>query len=150
METTQGCFICQRVVACQNGTNPHFVCEVPSGYVVLCDQQTYRGYTILLSRYCKTELSQLTNEQRLQFLDDMSKVAGVVEKVFCPKKMNYELLGNGDPHLHWHLIPRIQEDQNPGQPIWVIPKEQRSAVLSDEERENLKQALREEVLKCYS
>jgi diadenosine tetraphosphate (Ap4A) HIT family hydrolase len=30
--------------------------------------------------------------------------------VFKPDKMNYELLGNGCPHLHWHLYPRRKGD----------------------------------------
>ena len=24
--------------------------------------------------------------------------------------MNYELLGNGDTYLHWHLFPRVNGD----------------------------------------
>ena len=32
--------------------------------------------------------------------------------------MNYELLGNSDPHLHWHIIPRYKTDPRWGAPIW--------------------------------
>lgn len=40
--------------------------------------------------------------------------------------MNYELLGNGDSHLHWHLFPRvsgdIEEYGNKGKgPVWWYP-----------------------------
>jgi len=42
--------------------------------------------------------------------------------------MNYELLGNGDTHLHWHLFPRRDGDLecygNHGKgPVWWYPRE---------------------------
>lgn len=41
-------------------------------------------------------------------MKEMSIVAEAVSKAFYPEKMNYELLGMGDAHLHWHLFPRRQ------------------------------------------
>ncbi len=40
----------------------------------------------------------------------MSQVQGAVAKAFGAEKMNVELLGNGDAHLHWHLFPRRAGD----------------------------------------
>ena len=42
--------------------------------------------------------------------------------------MNYELLGNGNTHLHWHLFPRKEGDiENYGNrgkgPVWWYPME---------------------------
>ncbi len=42
--------------------------------------------------------------------------------------MNYELLGMGDAHLHWHLYPRVEGDigdyGNHGKgPVWWYPME---------------------------
>jgi diadenosine tetraphosphate (Ap4A) HIT family hydrolase len=36
--------------------------------------------------------------------------------------LNYELLGNGAPHLHWHLFPRYDTDPSPGWPVWSDPE----------------------------
>ena len=36
-----------------------------------------------------------------------------------PDKMNYELLGNAQPHLHCHIIPRYKTDPMWGRPIWT-------------------------------
>jgi diadenosine tetraphosphate (Ap4A) HIT family hydrolase len=33
--------------------------------------------------------------------------------------MNYELLGNQVPHLHWHLFPRYAGDAEHLKPVWV-------------------------------
>ncbi len=58
----------------------------------------------------------------------MSVVAEAVSKAFNAEKMNYELLGNGDTHLHWHLFPRVSGDlegygNNGKGPVWWYPME---------------------------
>lgn len=58
----------------------------------------------------------------------MSIVAEAVSNAFGAEKMNYELLGNGDTHLHWHLFPRksgdIENYGNNGKgPVWWYPME---------------------------
>ena len=55
-------------------------------------------------------------------------VAEAVANAFGAEKMNYELLGNGDTHLHWHLFPRVTGDlENYGNngkgPVWWYPME---------------------------
>lgn len=58
----------------------------------------------------------------------MSKVAEAVYNAFIPDKLNYELLGNGDAHIHWHLFPRRKSDIVDG-PVWWTDRE----VMSSEE-----------------
>jgi diadenosine tetraphosphate (Ap4A) HIT family hydrolase len=47
-----------------------------------------------------TELFQLTADVRRQFIEEMTYVAAVLDRVFTPDKINYTLLGNVVPHLH--------------------------------------------------
>lgn len=101
----------------QNGTNPYFVKELESGYVVIGDHQFYRGYTLFLYKEHAEELHELKEEMRRTFLDEMSIVAEAVWRAFKPVKLNYELLGNTDPHLHWHIFPRHRDDPNPKKPV---------------------------------
>ena len=66
----------------------------------------------------------------------MSIVAEAVSNAFGAEKMNYELLGNEDTHLHWHLFPRANGDlENYGNngkgPVWWYPMEK---MYSDENR----------------
>jgi diadenosine tetraphosphate (Ap4A) HIT family hydrolase len=37
-------------------------------------------------------------------------VEGAVRSVMHPKKINLAALGNQVPHIHWHVIPRFEDD----------------------------------------
>ena len=101
------CLICDRIEMIKNGTNPYFVKDLKTGSVVIGDNQHFYGYTLFLYKnHDHTELYQLDMEERASFMNEMSVVAEAVARAFNPDKMNYELLGMGDAHLHWHLYPR--------------------------------------------
>ena len=122
------CLICERIRMINEGTNPWFVKELETGYVVIGDHQHFKGYTIFLCKEHKTELFQLDRGTRLRFLEEMSIVAEAAANAFGAEKMNYELLGNGDSHLHWHLFPRVSGDlgefgNNGKGPVWWYPRE---------------------------
>lgn len=122
------CLICERIRMINEGTNPWFVKELETGYVVIGDHQHFKGYTIFLCKEHKSELFQLDRATRLRFLEEMSIVAEAVANAFGAEKMNYELLGNGDSHLHWHLFPRVSGDlgefgNNGKGPVWWYPRE---------------------------
>ena len=122
------CLICNRIKMIKEDTNPWFVKELGTGYVVIGDNQHFKGYTLFLYKEHKTELFQLRYSEKMKFLEEMSAVAEAVSKAFCAEKMNYELLGNGDSHLHWHLFPRVPGDledygNNGKGPVWWYPME---------------------------
>ena len=47
-------------------------------------------------------------------------MAQAIARAFRPVKMNYELLGNQVPHIHWHLVPRLPTDPDLRAPIWRV------------------------------
>ena len=120
------CLICKRIEMIKNGNNPYYVKELETGYVVIGDHQHFKGYTLFLCKEHKTEIFQLENNFKMKFLEEMSIIAEAVYKAFHAEKINYELLGNGDTHLHWHLFPRISGDleghglHGKG-PVWWYP-----------------------------
>lgn len=116
------CLICERIEMIKNGTNPYFVCELETGYVVLGDHQRFKGYTLFLCKNHATELHQLPHDFKIKYLEEMSLVAEAVYNIYKPEKMNYELLGNGDSHIHWHLFPRVEGDTPIKGPVWWLPR----------------------------
>lgn len=147
------CLICDRISMIKNGTNPYFVKELETGYVVIGDHQHFKGYTLFLCKEHKTELFQLDTKTKSKFLEEMALVAEAVSKAFGAEKMNYELLGNGDTHLHWHLFPRISGDlngygNNGRGPVWWYPMEKMYSDdnrPSDKELEEMKEKLLKEL-----
>ena len=147
------CLICDRIHSIKEGTNPYFVKELETGYVVIGDHQHFKGYTLFLYKEHKTELFQLDYSTKMKFLEEMSVVAEAVSKAFGAEKMNYELLGNGDAHLHWHLFPRVSGDiesygDNGKGPVWWYPREKmysEEARPSDMELEEMKTKLLREL-----
>ena len=132
------CFICNRIEMIKNRTNPYFVKELETGYVVIGDHQHFYGYTLFLYKFHgdKTELFHLDKSERQKFMEEMTMVAQAVQNAFGAEKINYELLGNGEAHLHWHIYPRrtgdIENYGNNGKgPVWWYPMDK---MYSDENR----------------
>jgi diadenosine tetraphosphate (Ap4A) HIT family hydrolase len=139
----------------KNGTNKYFVKELDTGYVVIGDNQLFRGYTLFLCKIHKTELSLLDRDFKMKFLEEMAVVAEAVQNATGAEKMNYEMLGNGDAHMHWHLFPRRENDlgeygMNGKGPVWWYPREKMyddSTRPTDEELNEMKAKLLTELMK---
>jgi diadenosine tetraphosphate (Ap4A) HIT family hydrolase len=87
--------------------------------VLLGPWQFYRGYCIVVARTHATELIHLPEHDRVAYFNEMCLVAKAIEQAFHPRKLNYELLGNQVPHLHWHLFPRYDHDLEVTKPVWL-------------------------------
>lgn len=138
------CLICDRIEMIKKGTNPYFVKEFETGYVVIGDNQHFKGYTLFLCKEHKTELFYLEKEFAAKFMQEMILVAEAVKKAFGAEKMNYECLGQGDAHLHWHLYPRKTGDigkygNNGVGPVWWYPKEMMYSVANRPTDDELKE-----------
>lgn len=113
------CILCRKIGSLPQAASPDCIFEFPQSVLFLGPWQYYRGYCVLVARWHATELSQLAPQDRHAHLEEMCLAARAIEDAFRPKKMNYELLGNQVPHLHWHLVPRYADDPDFKHPIWV-------------------------------
>lgn len=135
------CLVCERIELIKKEQNPYFVKELETGYVVLADHQSYRGYTLFLCKMHVHELHELDSDFRDKYLQEMAQVAHAVYQAFTPNKLNYEMLGNTDAHAHWHLIPRNKTDKLAHTAIWAVAKEERAYQPTQSELAGLKEAL---------
>lgn len=90
-------------------------------YVLLNRDQFFPGYCFVFTRTHVTELFHLDESVRAAIVEEVNSVASALNDVFHPTKMNYELLGNMVPHMHWHLVPRFSSDPLWPRPIWSEP-----------------------------
>jgi diadenosine tetraphosphate (Ap4A) HIT family hydrolase len=112
------CELCDIGAGIEAGENPFAVARLTTGFVTLCATQYFRGYAFFAAKRCVREIYDLSGAERTTHLEEMAEVAHALDRAFNPRKMNYESLGNGVPHLHWHLIPRYETDPHPRGPVW--------------------------------
>lgn len=127
--------------------------ELEIGYVIIGWFQRFKEYTVF---YCKEhgpELHDLEPKFRTKHLQEMTLVAQAVYNIFKPDKMNYKLLGNGCSHIHWHLYPRKKVDTPIVSSVYQLPNSElfdESTRPTEEERNELKEKIRSEILKLLS
>ncbi len=94
------------------------IAELDYCYVVLNRDQFFAGYCFVLTKAHVTELFHLDVVTRQGVIEEVNRVAAALYRLFTPTKINYELLGNMVPHMHWHLVPRFSDDPLWPRPIW--------------------------------
>lgn len=111
----------RQVETARAGKLARVVARMRSGWAVLGDPQITSGYCLLLPDPVVPDLNALTGGARRQFLDDMAALGDAVLAVTGAERINYEILGNVEPALHAHVIPR-HASEDPGlrtKPVWL-------------------------------
>lgn len=121
------------------------IAELNHCQVVLNRDQFFPGYTLVFTKRHATELFHLEASVRQGVMEEVIEVAGALDRVYRPGKMNYELLGNMVPHIHWHLVPRFTDDPLWPRPIWSEPHDEKelSAEGYGEAIDRIRRALEE-------
>ena len=65
------------------------------------------------------EIIDLTWEDQVLLMQEISVVSVVVKKLFNPEKLNVAALGNMVSQLHIHIIVRFKNDKTFPKPVWV-------------------------------
>lgn len=141
-----------RIGSCEREENPTLICKMKSGFAVMADSQFLPGYVILL-RYPKVDsFSDLTLEERSQYLIDTTLIGDALNKVCTPRKINYSTLMNKDNYLHTHIEARYdwESDEYKYGPSWAYPNRERWSEkyeFSEEKHCDLKHKLAAELKK---
>ncbi len=93
-------------------------CGVATAY--LHDDQFFPGWTVLVLNRHATELFELAAAERATLMDEVARLADALAREFDAVKINYALLGNQLPHIHWHVIPRGAHDPAPREAVWAV------------------------------
>ena len=105
----------------RRGQLARLVARVGSGWVALGDPQILPAYCLLYPDPVVSDLTALTGDARRHFLDDMARVGDAVLAETGAERVNYEMLGNVEPALHAHIIPRYawEPPERRRQPVWL-------------------------------
>ena len=92
------------------GNDPALVARMASGWAVMGEAQFLKGYCLLLPDPVVPNLNALAHETRLAFLADMAALGDAVLAATGAIRINYAILGNLDPVLHAHVMPRYADE----------------------------------------
>ena len=145
--TKRACGICAMIDRIKADSFRDFIAELSSCYVILGDRQFYRGYCVLFAKLHATELYLMPADTARLLSDEMRLVAEAIAAVVKPWKMNYECLGNSEPHVHWHLLPRqeTETDEMRRGPIWRRPESEQKVLLEENDRRALIASIRSQL-----
>lgn len=113
------CLLCRRLAGMDALPAGDVVWRFPHSVAFLGPWQYYHGYCVLVARKHAKELSNLADAERRAYLDEMCLLARAIEACVKPHKLNYEMLGNQVPHLHWHVFPRFKSDPDALKAVWL-------------------------------
>ena len=86
--------------------------------VIRVDDQNFPGFCRVIWKAHAREMTDLDPAQQLHLMSVVFAVEVVIRQLFSPDKVNLASFGNVVPHVHWHVIPRWQNDSHFPEPIW--------------------------------
>lgn len=76
------------------------------------------GYSVVIFRDRHVgDPQSMTADEHAGFWTDVSSVAKAIEATFGSIHLNFQILGNQDPHVHVHIVPRYDPDPAPSLPL---------------------------------
>ena len=76
------------------------------------------GYSVVIFRGRHVGAPQEMNgDEHAAFWAEVGVVAEAIEAVYQPIHLNFQILGNQDPHVHVHIVPRHDPDPAPSMPL---------------------------------
>lgn len=115
--------------------------------VVLLNDADYPAYCRVELVDHVTEMTDLTPDDRARTMDVVFAVEAALREVINPDKINLACLGNKTPHVHWHVIPRFEEDKHFPNSHWGDPtKDGKPYEISDSELATLKEKIHRQAI----
>ena len=80
--------------------------------VVLLNDADYPAYCrVELIEHIK-EMTDLAPPLRARMMKTVFAVETAIREIIQPDKINLASLGNKTPHVHWHIVPRFNDDKH--------------------------------------
>lgn len=101
-------------------------------HVIAVAEPGYPGFCRVIWHAHVREMTDLAPAERAHLMRIVWTVEAVQRAVLRPDKVNLASLGNVVPHLHWHVIPRYQDDPHFPDAIWAAPRREFTARAFDQ------------------
>lgn len=92
----------------------------------LYDDRRFPGRCLLVLKEHAEHLTDLDSQTTARLWEDAKTAARAICGATEASRINYAVLGNAEPHLHVHLVPRVPDSEPlPLRPPWEHPSPQR-------------------------
>lgn len=106
----------------------------------LYNDARFPGRCILALHEHYEDLGDVDPVLLVEYIGDVRRAGRAIKAATTADRMNYAVLGNTMPHVHFHLIPRVLEDDPvPRRPPWEHPSP--ASALSGDEVQRLSAAI---------
>ncbi|GJM08806.1 MAG: hypothetical protein DHS20C11_10820 [Lysobacteraceae bacterium] len=110
----------QWVKDCRAGSNSRVIARLRSGWAVFGQSQFLHGYCLLLPDPIVGHLNEMAADDRQVFLLEGTLLGDALLAATGAARINYEILGNLEPALHLHIVPRYNDEPEHlrTKPVW--------------------------------
>lgn len=105
--------------------------------VIAVDDDDYPGFTRVIWKDHRAEMSDLSATERAQLMSIVNEVESVQRQCLQPDKVNLASFGNQVPHVHWHIIPRWRDDKHFPDSYWSVPRREPGSACLQARRDAL-------------
>lgn len=120
------------------------ICDLSMSNVYLFHEQSKYGRCILGCKEHVNDVTDLSAKEREAYFSDMAIVSKAIQNLYHPGKVNYGSYYDTGRHLHFHLVPKYE-----GQDEWqeVFTMNPAKVTLADVDSEKMVAELRAEILR---
>ena len=86
------------------------ICDLEVSQLILFKEQSHPGRCIVAYKDHVSEIVNISDEERNLFFKDVDRAAKAIHAAFHPKKVNYGAYGHTGCHLHFHLVPKYENE----------------------------------------
>ena len=124
-----------------------FICDLEVSSLILFKEQSKPGRVIVAYKDHVSEIVNISDEERNLFFADVNRAAKALHAAFKPNKVNYGAYGDTGCHLHFHLVPKYEGEDEWGGVFQMNPGK---VYLSDEEYAEMIEKIKANLQLVYS
>jgi len=99
------------------------IAELTTGVLGLYNDARFPGRCIFALREHHEDLAALSDSLLFSYAREATRSASAIRIAVGSSRINYAVLGNAEPHVHFHLIPRFPETEpKPRNSPWDDPR----------------------------
>ncbi len=117
LKKTEGCILCEAPGRSNDAEN-HILFRGEKNYIMMNSYPYNPGHLLVVPYRHIASLEEMSDEERHEHIDIVSRSVAVLQRVFSPGGFNLgtnigKIAGAGiEDHVHTHIVPRWQGDTN--------------------------------------